>query len=111
MNKINHSKHVYLIVADRNTSQFGQKIQEVRCHIIDARRPYLVVESMKRYNRIYRGAERSTGKYEGVPVRRINKDQILRIKDEKTGKVLSYETVRRREGTDYSPGRSRPGGR
>ena len=112
MSNANRSKHVYLIVADRKTSQFNQKIQEVRCHILDAHRGFLTVESMKRYNRMYRGASRThSGDYAGLPVRRINKDQILRIKDERTGEILAYETVRRREGTSNSPGRSRPGGR
>jgi hypothetical protein len=107
---VNKSKHVYLIVADRKTSQFDQTIQEIRCHALDVYRDHMLVESMKRYNKKYAGASKSTsGKYKDLPVRRINRDQVLRIRDEKTGQVLSWETVRRREGTSRKPGRARGG--
>ena len=39
----------------------------------------------------------------------INKEQANVVIDEKTGEWLSWETVRRREGTSDSPGRARGG--
>jgi len=110
--QVNRSTHTYRVYAKRKTSQFDQKVQEIRCHVLEAYRDYLLVESLKRYNRKYSGASKSTkGRFQGVPVRRVNRDQILQIEDERTGKVLAYETVRRREGTHENPGRSRQGGR
>ena len=103
------SKNVYVIRASRNSSQFDQKDQEMRVKILEAHRSYFIVESLKRYNKKYSGAVKSTGKYLGVPVRRINRDQVQQIVDEKTGAQLTWDTVRRREGTPESPGRSRGG--
>lgn len=112
MKKINRSGNVYLIVADRETSQFEQTVQDVRCNVLEAHRNYVLVESLKRYDSKYSGASVTrSGVYKGLPVRRINKDQILRIKDEETGQILDYNTVRRREGTTQSPGRFRRNGR
>ena len=63
-----------------------------------------------RYNKKYAGANKaSRGEYAGKPVRRINRDQALVIVDENTGKWLDWETVRRREGTQNSPGRANGG--
>lgn len=107
---ISRSKHVYTIYAKRNTSQFGQKLQEIRCHILDAHADHALVESLKRYNKKYAGATKTqSGQYKGMPVRRINRDQVLKIIDETTGKEVKWETVRRREGTQKRPGRARGG--
>jgi len=103
------SKNVYIIQANRKSSQFDQKDQNMRVKILEAHVQYLIVESLKRYNKKYSGAVKSTGKYLGVPVRRINRDQVIQIVDEKTGKELTWDTVRRREGTPEFPGRSRGG--
>ncbi len=104
------SDHTYLIFARRNKSQFGQKHQTMRCRVLEAHRDHLLVESLKRYNQKYAGADKATsGKYAGIPVRRVNKEQALVIIDEKTGQALSWETVRRREGTSNMPGRARGG--
>jgi hypothetical protein len=110
-NAISKSKHVYIVYAKRNTSQFGQKLQEIRCHVLDARTEYILVESLKRYNKKYAGAAARTqsGTFKGMPVRRVNKDQILKIVDETTGKEVKWETIRRREGTQRRPGRARGG--
>ena len=82
----------------------------MRCKILEAYRTHLLVESLKRYNKKYAESNRASGgKYEGLPIRRINKEQATLIVDEKTGKELSWETVRRREGTSGKPGRARGG--
>jgi len=104
------SNHVYVIYATRKTSQFDQTKQVMRCKILEAHRDYILVESLKRYNKKYAGASKSTsGKYAGRPVRRINKDQALVIIDEASGQWLDWDTIRRREGTSISPGRARGG--
>jgi hypothetical protein len=104
------SEHTYLVYAKRNTSQFGQKLQEIRCRVLDARTNYILVESLKRYNQKYAGASKTqSGVFKGMPVRRVNRDQILKIVDETTGKEVKWETVRRREGTQKRPGRARGG--
>lgn len=110
--KVNRSKHTYLVYAKRKTSQFDQKVQEIRCHVLEAYRDHLLVESLKRYNQKYAGASKSgSGLFQGLPVRRVNRDQILQIEDERTGMKIAYETVRRREGTHENPGRARQGGK
>ncbi len=111
MSQVNKSEHTYLVYAKRNSSQFGQKLQEIRCRILDARTNYVLVESLKRYNKKkYSGAQKTkSGIYSGMPVRRVNKDQVLKIVDETTGKEVKWETVRRREGSQRNPGRSRGG--
>ena len=110
MEKVTKSKHVYIIHAHRNSSQFNQLVQKIRCHALDARRGHILVESLKRYNLKYPEAVKTaTGPYRGMPVRRINRDQILKIIDEKTGCELSWETIRRREGSQRTPGRARGG--
>jgi len=101
--------NIYLLYADRNTSEFGQKKQIMRVKIIEAHATYFIVESLKRYNKKYAGASKAGGKYNGKPVRRVNIDQVRLIVEEKTGKWLQWETVRRREGTPNSPGRARGG--
>ena len=107
---VNKSNNVYIFYATRNKSQFDQTKQVMRCHILEAHRDHMLVESLKRYNKKYAGANvAKTGKYAGMPVRRINKNQALVIIYEKTGQWLDWETVRRREGTSKSPGRSRGG--
>jgi hypothetical protein len=107
---VGRSAHIYLVYAKRSTSQFGQKLQEIRCRVLDARTDHILVESMKRYNRKYAGAAvTKSGLYKGIPVRRVNKDQILKIVDETTGKEVKWETVRRREGSQLTPGRARGG--
>jgi len=107
---VNKSNHTYYIYATRNTSQFGQERQIMRCKILEVHRNYMLVESLKRYNQKYAGASKATsGKYKGLPIRRLNKDQALVIIDEATNQWLSWETVRRREGTSDFPGRSRGG--
>lgn len=104
------SRNVYTIYAVRNKSQFGQTKQAMRCRILEAHRNHMLVESLKRYNKKYAGASvAQNGKYAGRPVRRINRDQALVIIDEKTGQWLDWDTIRRREGTSKSPGRSRGG--
>jgi len=102
-------KTIYVICANRNTSQFNQRSQNMRCKIVEAFRNYILVESLKRYNKKYSGASFSNGKYGGMPIRRINKNQVISIIDEKTGRSLKWETIRRREGTSKSPGRLRGG--
>jgi hypothetical protein len=68
------------------------------------------VESLKRYNKKYAGAAKTqSGTFKGMPVRRVNKDQILKIVDETTGKEVKWATIRRREGTQKRPGRARGG--
>ncbi len=82
----------------------------MRCKVLEAHRDHMLVESLKRYNQKYAGASKATsGMYAGIPVRRINKDQALVIIDEASGQWLTWETVRRREGTSESPGRDRGG--
>jgi len=104
------SAHTYLVYAKRSTSQFGQKLQEIRCRVLDARTNYILVESLKRYNKKYAGAAKTqSGTFKGMPVRRVNRDQILKIVDETTGKEVKWETIRRREGTQKRPGRARGG--
>jgi len=104
------SNNIYVIYAKRRTSQFDQTKQVMRCKILEAYKDYFLVESLKRYNKKYAGANRAAGgKYAGRPVRRINKDQATVIVDEASGQWLAWETVRRREGTSKSPGRSRGG--
>ncbi len=108
--QVRRSGHVYLVYAKRNTSQFGQKLQEIRCRVLDAHVGYVLVESLKRYNRKYAGAAvTQSGAYKGIPVRRINRDQVLKIVDETTGKEVKWETIRRREGTRRTPGRAQGG--
>lgn len=108
--EVNRSNHTYKIYATRNSSQFNQDRQIMRCKVLEAYNTHLVVESLKRYNVKYNGAERAeSGVYEGIPVRRINKDQALVIIDEATGEWISWDTVRRREGSRQSPGRARGG--
>jgi len=111
MSQVSKSEHTYLVYAKRNSSQFGQKLQEIRCRVLDARTNYVLVESLKRYNKKkYSGASRTkNGIYSGMPVRRVNKDQVLKIIDETTGKEVKWETMRRREGSQRRPGRSRGG--
>jgi len=110
MSDINRSQHTYVIFAERKDSEFGQLYQIMRCKILEAHRDHFLVESLKRYNKKYAGASRATsGKYKGMPVRRINKGQAFCIVDEQTGKCLSWDTVRRREGTSDAPGRARGG--
>jgi len=107
---ISKSTRVYIVYAKRGTSQFGQKLQEMRCRVLDARTNYVLVESLKRYAKKYSGASRTTsGIYTGLPVRRVNKDQIIKIIDEKTGNEVKYSTLRRREGSQRTPGRARGG--
>jgi hypothetical protein len=109
-NEVSRSKHTYTVYAKRNTSQFGQKLQEIRCRVLDARCGHMLVESLKRYNRKYAGANKTQiGVYKGMPVRRVNVDQIIKIIDENTGKEVKYSTVRRREGSQRTPGRARGG--
>lgn len=106
----NTSNNVYTIFAERKTSQFKQTRQAMRCKILEAHRDHFLVESLKRYNKKYAGAKKtSRGQYDGVPVRRVNKDQALVIIDESSGKWIEWETVRRREGTSKNPGRARGG--
>lgn len=110
MSEVNKSDHVYTIFAIRNVSQFGQERQVMRCKVLEVHRDHMLVESLKRYNQKYAGAGKAaSGKYEGMPIRRINEDQALVIIDEATGQWLTWDTVRRREGTSQSPGRDRGG--
>lgn len=104
------SNHVYLVFATRKISQFDQTKQKMRVKVLEAHRGHILVESLKRYNVKYAGANKAgSGKFVGKPVRRINRDQALVIIDEVTGQWLDWETVRRREGTSRSPGRDRGG--
>ena len=108
--RVKMSGHTYVIYADRETSQFNQKRQIMRCKVLEAHRGYLLVESLKRYNTKYAGANVcASGKYRGKTVRRVNRDQANLILDETTNRWITWETVRRREGTQNSPGRSRGG--
>jgi len=107
--RVRTSDHTYVIYADRKSSQFNQKRQIMRCKVLEAHRSYLLVESLKRYNKKYAGADICTsGKYRGKAVRRVNRDQANLILDEATNKWITWETVRRREGASH-PGRSRGG--
>jgi len=104
------SRNRYVIYAERNDSQFEPDVQAIPCRILEAHRDHLLVDHLKRYGKKYAGASKAkSGPYKGMAVRRINRDQVLRIKERDTGKILQYETVRRREGTRKSPGRSRGG--
>ena len=108
--QVTTSSHTYVIFATRKKSQFGQTKQQMRVKILEAHRDHILVESLKRYNKKYAGANRAAnGRFAGKPVRRINRDQALVIIDEATGRWLDWETVRRREGTSRSPGRDRGG--
>jgi len=110
MSDINRSDHTYIIFAVRDKSQFDQKYQIMRCKVLEAHRDHLLVESLKRYNKKYAGADKvQDGKYKGLPLRRVNKDQAIAIIDEQTDQRLNWETIRRREGTSDTPGRSRGG--
>jgi hypothetical protein len=107
---VNKSDCVYLINASRNKSQFGQLKQKMRCKVLDAHRGYILVESLKRYNKKYEGANKSDDEmFKGMPIRRINKEQVISIVDEETNAEISWETLRRREGTINNPGRLRGG--
>lgn len=108
--KVKTSSNTYTIYAVRSTSQFGQSKQTMKCKVLEAHKDYCLVESLKRYNKKYAGASMAkTGKFAGIPVRRINKNQAMVIIDEKTGKWIDWETLRRREGSSKSPGRARGG--
>ena len=110
MSKVKASEHIYIIYATRETSQFAQTKQIMRCRVLEAHNSYCLVESLKRYNKKYEKANvAKSGKYAGKPVRRINKDQAKLIVDEKTGQWLDWNTIVRREGTSKSPGRNRGG--
>jgi hypothetical protein len=92
------SKNIYLIKADRRTSQFGQHTQDMRCRIVGIHENYINVESLKRYNKKYENASMvMSGKYKGIPIRRINRNQIHFITDEKTGRNISWEEMSTRE--------------
>lgn len=107
---VSKSDCIYLIKAKRNKSQFGQLKQDMRCKVLDAHRGYILVESLKRYNKKYLEANVSNFEmFKGMPVRRINKSQIISIVDEKNNLEISWETLRRREGTIKTPGRFRGG--
>lgn len=109
MSRVKTSEHTYVIYAERKSSQFNQKRQIMRCKILEAHRGYCLVESLKRYNKKYAGADICTsGKYRGKAVRRVNRAQALTILDEKTNRWITWETVRRREGAT-KPGRARGG--
>lgn len=86
--------NIYTIYATRETSQFNQKKQIMRCKVIEIYGDYMLVESLKRYNKKYAGANVSNT---GIPIRRINKDQAKVIIDESTGKWITWETVKKRE--------------
>jgi hypothetical protein len=104
------SENIYMIYAVRNKSQFNQTKQVMRCKVIEARKNYLLVESLKRYNKKYKDSQKvKNGFLIGKIIRRINRDQAKAIIDERTGRWLSWETVRRREGTLISPGRAKGG--
>lgn len=107
------SDRVYYIYAFRKTSQFNQKLQEIRCRVTSCHREYMTVESLKRYNKKYSGAETvQVGPYKGMPLRRVNQDQIIVIKVEekgKPGRIVQWESVRRREGTARTHGKGRGG--
>jgi rRNA maturation protein Rpf1 len=107
------SGRVYYVYAFRKTSQFDQKVQEIRCRITSCHRGHMVVESLKRYNKKYAGAEVvKKGEYKGMPLRRVNKGQVIVIKLEergKPGRIIQWETVRRREGTSRTHGKGRGG--
>jgi hypothetical protein len=107
------SDRVYYVYAFRKTSQFNQKLQEIRCRITSCHRGHMTVESLKRYNKKYSGAEKvKKGAYQGMPLRRVNKDQVIVIKVEekgKPGRIIQWETVRRREGTARTHGKGRGG--
>jgi hypothetical protein len=108
-NNVVKSDYTYLVFAYRDNSEFDQEYQLMRCKVLEAHRDHLVVESLKRYNQKYAGAEMAIrGRYVGMPVRRINKDQCYAIVDETTSVEVPWETVRRREGAT-TPGRSRGG--
>lgn len=110
MSKEKTSENVYVIYATRETSQFSQTKQIMRCRVLEAHKNYMLVESLKRYNKKYAGASvATTGKYAGMPIRRVNKEQAKLIVDEKTGNWLEWDTVVRREGTSKAPGRNRGG--
>ena len=107
------SDRVYYIYAFRKTSQFKQNLQEIRCRITSCHRGHVTVESLKRYNKKYAGAEKvQTGPYKGMPLRRINQDQVIVIKvveKGKPGRIVQWETIRRREGTARTHGKGRGG--
>lgn len=110
MSDVIKSNHRYTIYAKRNRSDFEPEVQAIPCHVLEAHRDYLLVDHLKRYGKKYSGADKAkSGVYKGLAVRRINRDQVLQIEDANSGKVLSYETVRRREGTRSKPGRARGG--
>jgi hypothetical protein len=89
--------NIYIIYAERDSSQFDQKKQEMRVKILKAENDHILVESLKRYNKKYFGASKSSsGAYTGKPVRRINKDQAKVIINEKTGNWIEWETLVRR---------------
>lgn len=101
--------NIYIIKATRDSSEFDQTEQTMRVKVLEAYSNYIIVESLKRYNKKYSGATKSTGKYSGKPVRRINRDQVIQIVDERTQKELCWNTIQRREGTASCPGRDRGG--
>lgn len=107
------SERVYYIYAFRNTSQFNQNLQEIRCRVTSCHRGHAVVESLKRYNKKYAGADKAKkGPYQGMPLRRVNREQVVVIKVEENGqpgRIVSWDTVRRREGTARTHGKGRGG--
>lgn len=109
MSNVLRSDYTYMVAAYRENSEFNQNYQWMRCKVLEAHRGYLVVESLKRYNQKYAGAEVAVeGRYAGMPVRRVNKEQCFAIVDEIAGTEVSWETVRRREGAT-TMGRARGG--
>lgn len=89
--------YIYKIFAERDSSQFSQNKQEMRVKILEANNDYILVESLKRYNKKYFGAVKADkGAYQGKPVRRINKDQAKVIINEETGNWIEWETLVRR---------------
>ena len=91
-------ENTYIIFALRNTSQFEQERQTMRCKVLEVHDNHIIVESLKRYNIKYPDSERSTSEtYQGMPVRRINRDQARVIIDENSKEWLSWETMCSRE--------------
>ena len=50
-NNVNTSSNTYIIFATRDTSQFNQTQQLMRCKVLEAHSNYIIVESLKRYNK------------------------------------------------------------
>lgn len=92
-----NEQQTYTIYAMRQSSQFNQTKQQMKCNILEVHRDYMLVDSLNRHEPKYPDASVvQEGLYAGKAVRRINRDQALVIVNDKNGKWITWETLRRK---------------